>query len=122
MDFVGHVVDPQTGNIPVRVLVENPAKRLCLGQTAAVAITVRPAVQRVGGAGGSHHRLGRRSPLERCPQSESMLLYPQLGLKDQGWVEIIGIDLKPGESVVVEGNYNLPDDTPVIAKPGNAKP
>ena len=28
VDFVGQVVDPQTGNVPVRVLVENPRHRV----------------------------------------------------------------------------------------------
>ena len=37
----------------------------------------------------------------------------KLGLKDEHWLEIRGTNLKPGELVVVEGGYNLPDDTEV---------
>ena len=40
VEFVGRVTDPQTGNLPVRVLVENPQGRLTLGQTVRVTITV----------------------------------------------------------------------------------
>ena len=39
--FVGQVADPQTGNFPVRVLFDNSDRRFGVGQTVAVAITVR---------------------------------------------------------------------------------
>ena len=35
VDFVGRVADAQTGNLPIRILVENPAGRLTLGQSDA---------------------------------------------------------------------------------------
>jgi RND family efflux transporter MFP subunit len=124
VDYVGQVVDPQTGNLPVRVLVDNPEKRFRLGQTAAVAITVlqRPNVLAVPATAISD--LGEGPLLSAVRDGKATLLYPQLGLKDKGWVEVIGIEkkLKPGEPVVVEGNYNLPDDFPVVAKPEDAKP
>jgi RND family efflux transporter MFP subunit len=122
VDFVGQVVDPQTGNVPVRVLVDNPKERLGLGQMVTVAITVnqRPDVLAVPATAITD--LGEGPLLSVVRQEKASLLYPQLGLKDKGWVEVIGIDLKPGEPVVIEGNYNLPDDTPVIPKQGDAKP
>ncbi|MGD0044085.1 MAG: HlyD family efflux transporter periplasmic adaptor subunit [Isosphaeraceae bacterium] len=40
VDFVGRIADVQTGNLPVLILVENPAGRLTLGQTMGVTITV----------------------------------------------------------------------------------
>ena len=122
VDFVGHVVDPQTGNRPVRVLVDNPERRLCLGQTVAVAITVLQRSNVLAVPATAISDLGEGPLLSAVRMQKASLMYPQLGLKDKGWVEIIGINLKPGEPVVVEGNYNLPDDTPVIAKPGQAKP
>ena len=30
-----------------------------------------------------------------------------------GWVAVTGTDLKEGEPVIVEGGYNLPEETPV---------
>ena len=38
--FVGRVADPQTGNLPIRVLVDNPQGRLTIGQSVRVAIIV----------------------------------------------------------------------------------
>ena len=35
--FVGRVADPQTGNLPIRVLVDNPDGRLTIGQSVRVA-------------------------------------------------------------------------------------
>ena len=48
---------------------------------------------------------------------------PKLGLKDEHWIEVGGTDLKPGEPVVVEGGYNLPEGTKVaVEKAEEAKP
>ncbi len=41
---------------------------------------------------------------------------PKLGLKDEHWIEVGGTDLKPDESVVVEGGYNLPEGTEVAVE------
>ena len=38
--FVGRVADPQTGNLPIRVLVDNPQGRLTIGQSVRVSIIV----------------------------------------------------------------------------------
>ena len=36
------------------------------------------------------------------------------------WTAVSGTDLEPGEPVVVEGGFNLPDETPVRTLPLNA--
>lgn len=111
--YVGQAVDPQTANVPVRVLVDNSQGRLRLGQMVAVAITVleKPNLLAVPAAAISD--LGEGPLLSVVRDGKSVLLYPQLGLKGQQWVEVVGIDLKPGEPVVVEGNYNLPEGTKI---------
>ena len=119
---VGQVVDPQTGNLPVRVLVDNPQGRLRLGQMVSVAITVREKANLLAVPVAAISDLGEGPLLSVVRNGKSLILYPQLGMTDQQWVEVVGIDLKPGELVVVEGNYNLPDDTPVTPKPGDAQP
>jgi membrane fusion protein (multidrug efflux system) len=133
--YVGQVVDPQTGNVPVRVLVDNPQGRLRLGQMITVAITVdeKPNLLAVPVAAISD--LGEGPLLSVVRNGKSVLLYPQLGRKDQQWVEVVGINLKPGEPVVVDGNYNLPEGTKIreqreqggdenapAEKPAEAKP
>jgi len=122
VEHVGQVVDPQTGNLPVHVLVDNPEGRLELGQVVTVAITVSEREKVLAIPATAITDLGEGPLLSVVRKNLAVLAYPQLGVKDKGWVEVIGIDLKPGEPVVVEGNYNLPDDTPVIPKSGDAKP
>ena len=41
MKVVGKVADPQTGNLPVRILVENADGKLTLGQAVSATIVVR---------------------------------------------------------------------------------
>ena len=123
VDFVGQAVDPQTGNVPVRVLVENPEKRLRLGQTVTVVITVlkRSDVLAVPIEAITDQAEGPLLSVVR--DGKAVLKVPQIGDKDQGWVELTyADDIKPGELVVTEGNYGLPDDAPVIVKSGGAKP
>ncbi len=122
VEHVGQVVDPQTGNLPVRVLVENSEGRIGAGQMVTVAIIVSERSGVLAVPATSITDLGEGPLLSVVRKDLAVLAYPQLGVKDKGWVEVIGIDLKPGEPVVVEGNYNLPDDTPVIPKSGDAKP
>ncbi len=125
VDFVGQVVDPQTGNVPIRVLVENPPAlgtpggRLRLGQTVTVAITVAKRSKVLAVPAEAITDLAEGPLLSVVRDGKAVLKYPQLGLKDHGWVELTYFDdIQAGEPVVVEGNYNLPDETPVIPKPG----
>jgi RND family efflux transporter MFP subunit len=122
VEYVGQVVDPQTGNLPVRVLVKNPEGRLGLGQMVTVSVTVSERSQVLAVPATSITDLGEGPLLSVVRKDLAVLAYPQVGVKDKGWVEVIGIDLKAGEPVVVEGNYNLPDDTPVIPTTAEAKP
>jgi RND family efflux transporter MFP subunit len=142
--YVGQTVDAQTANVPVRVLVDNAQGRLRLGQMVAVAITVSEKPNLLAVPVAAITDLGEGPLLNVVRDGKSVLLYPQLGQKDQQWVEVTGIDfdpqtrpdgLKPGEPVVVEGNYNLPEGTQIkehrdqsgdehvpVEKPAEAKP
>ena len=113
--FVGRVADPQTGNLPVRILVENPQGRLVLGQVASAAIAVEEksvlavpleAIQDIG----------EGPVLNVIREGKSAVLKPQLGMRDKHWVEVQGSDLRPGELVIVEGGYNLPEKTEVTVE------
>jgi len=110
---IGRVVDSQTGNIPVEVLVENQAGRLALEQSLAAAITVEERRNVLVVPDAAIHDLGEGPVLSVIRAGKSALLHPQLGLEDRPWVEVSGTDLEPGESVIVAGGYNLPDGTAV---------
>jgi len=111
--FVGRMADPQTGNLPIRVLVDNPQGRLAIGQSVQVSIVVeeRKAVLQVPAAAVLD--LGEGPVVCIVRDGKSVVLHPEVRMPHQGWIEISGTDLKEGELVVVEGGYNLPESTPV---------
>ncbi|HMB07843.1 MAG TPA: hypothetical protein VKP69_29445, partial [Isosphaeraceae bacterium] len=114
VDFIGRIADPQTGNLPVRVLVDNPEGRLTVGQTVGVTITVneRPAgVLEVPAV--AILDLGEGPVLGVVRDGKTVVLHPEVGATHGGRVAVSGTDLKEGEPVIVEGGYNLPVGTPV---------
>jgi HlyD family secretion protein len=125
VEFVGRIADPQTGNLPVHVLVENPEGRLTVGETVLVTITVeeRAGVLQVPSAAIFDEGEGPMFSVVR--DGKTVVLHPELGASHEGWVEVSGTDLKDGELVIVEGGYNLPEGTLVkmAAEPkGEAHP
>ncbi|MFI5453857.1 MAG: efflux RND transporter periplasmic adaptor subunit [Isosphaerales bacterium] len=111
--FVGRVADPQTGRLPIHVLVDNPQGRLTIGQSVEVSIIVeeRKAVLQVPAAAVLD--LGEGPVLSIVRDGKSVVLHPEVRTSHQGRMEISGTDLKEGEPVIVEGGYNLPEKTPV---------
>ncbi len=112
VEVVGKVADPQTGNLPVRILVENADGTLKLGQAVSATIVVREEtalavpVEAVQDA-------GEEAVLNVVRNDKTVVLHPKLGLKDEHWVAVSGTDLKPDEPVIVDGGYNLPEGTEV---------
>jgi len=122
VDFVGRVVDPQTGNLPIHVLVDNSKGQLALGQTVQVVIDrgEKADVLRVPVAAVID--MGEGPVLAVVRDEKSVVLHPTVGTARDGWVAVSGTDLKEGEPVIVDGGYNLPEGTHVdIAKDEPAK-
>ncbi len=117
--FLGRVADPQTGNLPIRVLVDNPRGRLTLGQSVRVSITVDERKEVLQVPAVAVLDLGEGPVLNVVRDGKSVVLHPEVGTPRGGWVLVSGTDLKEGEPVIVEGGYNLPEGTPV--KPATAK-
>ena len=111
--FVGRVADPQTGNLPIRILVDNPQGRLTLGQSIRVSITVDERKEVLQVPAVAILDLGEGPVLNVVRDGKSVVLHPEVGTPHGGWVAVSGTDLKEGESVIVEGGYNLPEGTPV---------
>ncbi len=107
--FVGQVADPQSGNLPIRVLVDNPQGRLTIGESVRVSIVVseQKAVLQVPSA--AILDLGEGPVLSVVRDGKSVVLHPEVGASNDGWVGISSTDLKEGEPVIVEGGYNLPE-------------
>jgi RND family efflux transporter MFP subunit len=113
VEFVGRVADPQTGNLPVRVLVENPKGVLTLGQTVQVTITVEEKKDVLQVPLNALLDLGEGPMLNVVREGKSVTLHPEVGKSHAGWVPVAGTNLKEGEPVIIEGGYNLPEGTPV---------
>ena len=57
--------------------------------------------------------LGEGPVLNVVRDGKVAVMHPELGREHEGWVPVSGTDLKAGEPVIVEGGYNLPEETPV---------
>jgi RND family efflux transporter MFP subunit len=117
--FVGRAVDPQTGNLPVRILVDNSQERLPLGQTVAATIAVAEQAGALAVPAEAIEDLGEGPVLNVVREGKSAVLHPRLGARDDQWVEVVGTDLREGELVIVEGGYNLPEGTEVTVAPAH---
>jgi multidrug efflux pump subunit AcrA (membrane-fusion protein) len=116
VQFIGKVADPQTGNLPVRILVENADGKLKLGQAVSAMIIVREE-KVLAVPLKAVHDAGEETAISVVREGETVVLHePKLGLKDERWIEVGGTDLKPGEAVIVEGGYNLPKGTKVAVE------
>ncbi len=116
VEFVGRVADPQTGNFPVRVLLDNAQQRLGVGQTVALAITVREKQSALVVPANAVFDLEEGALLNVVRDGKSVALHPEVGIRDKQWVEVQGTDLKVGESVITQGGWSLPDGTLVKEK------
>ena len=69
--------------------------------------------------------VGDGNVLNVVRDGKSQRAQPELGIRYQKWIEIGGTDLKeplqPGEQVIVEGGYNLPEGTAVTLKAAAAE-
>ena len=116
---VGRIADPQTGNLPVRIRVDNAAGRLTVGQAVVASIVLREekslAVPKeaVRFSEDEDAAQAGKADLVVIRDGKTVTLHPKLGLADSGWVAVGEIELKPGELVVTEGGYHLPDKTAV---------
>ncbi len=111
--FVGRVADPQTGNLPVRVLVDNPEGQLTIGQSIRLSVVVEEHKGALQVPTVAILDLGEGPILSVVREGKAVVLHPELGDVQGDWTEIAGTDLKPGEPVIVEGGYNLPENTTV---------
>ena len=110
---IGQVVDLQTGNLPVRILVENRSSRAAVGETLAVQILVRERVNELAVPSSALIDLGEGPHILIVRDGKVVQLHPKHVATHGDYSIISGTDLKAGEQVVIEGGFNLPEGTPV---------
>jgi RND family efflux transporter MFP subunit len=113
VDFIGRIADLQTGNLPVRILLDNPEGRLKVGETVRVKITVEEHKDVLQVPAVAIFDQGEGPVVNVVREGKSVAIHPELGTVKDGWTAVSGTDLKEGEPVIVEGGYNLPEGTPV---------
>jgi RND family efflux transporter MFP subunit len=114
--FVGRIADVQTGNMPVQVLADNSRGDLVVGQTLNMAILVEQPTPTLAVPVAAIHDEGEGSVITVVRDGKAVLLHPQLGATQTGWIAVSDTDLKEGEPVIVEGGYNLPEGTAVTTE------
>jgi multidrug efflux pump subunit AcrA (membrane-fusion protein) len=119
--FVGQVADVQTGNLPVRCLIDNADAHLAIGQTVSIAITVKKELEVLSVPAAAIFDLGEGPLLNVVRDDKTVVLHPRLGTSHEGWVAVFDTDLEPGEPVIVEGGYNLKEETPVTVEDAPGK-
>jgi multidrug efflux pump subunit AcrA (membrane-fusion protein) len=112
--FVGRVSDPQTGNLPIRIVVDNPEGQLTIGESIHVAIVIEEQKSALQVPAVAILDLGEGPVLSVVRDGKTAILHPEVGASHDGWTAVSGTDLKEGEPVIVEGGYNLPAETPVL--------
>jgi len=110
---IGRMVDPQTGNLPIRVLVDNADGRIAVGQTLPVTIVVHRRVDELVVPSTALIDLGEGPLLLVVREGKVVQLHPTSVATHGTWTIVLGTDLEPGEPVVIEGGFNLPEGTPV---------
>lgn len=110
---IGRIVDAQTGNLPVRVLVENRMGRIAVGETLTVTIVVQERASELVVPATALVDLGE-GPLLVVVRDGKVVQLRSASITTHGeWTVVSGSDLQAGEQVVVEGGFNLPEGTPV---------
>lgn len=117
---VGRIVDPQTGNLPVRVMLDNSAGRVAVGQTVSLAIVSGTTEKALVVPARALFDLGEGPLLIVVREGKIVHLHPESAENHGEWTVITGTDLQPGERVVVDGGFNLPEETPVKEGPSRA--
>jgi RND family efflux transporter MFP subunit len=115
---IGRIVDPQTGNLPVRILVENPLGRVAVGETLSVTILVQERANELAVPSSALIDLGEGPHIVVVRDGKIAQVHPKSVTTHGDWTVISGSDLQAGEQVVIEGGFNLPEGTPVQVRSG----
>ncbi len=117
LTFIGSAADPQTGNYPVRILIDNKGTRLRLGQVVKTTVLLKTEESLIAVPDAAIFDQGEGPVLAVVRDKKIKLLHPELGAIEDGNVAVSKTDLKEGEPVVVEGAYAVKDGTEATILP-----
>ena len=110
---VGRIVDVQTGNLPIRLLVDNADGRIAVGQTLPVTIVIHEHADELVVPSTALVDLGEGPMIMVVRQGKVVPLQPTAVATHGMWTIVLGTDLQVGEEVVIDGGFNLPEGTRV---------
>ena len=114
IDFIGNVVDEKTGTVELRATFNNPDRRLVPGELVDVTVqldTIRNAIivplaaVNIGQTGGTYVFVVK-------PDQKVEMRPVRVQFQDEE-IAAVGTELKPGETVVTDGQLRLTPDAPV---------
>lgn len=115
--FVGSVADPQTGNFPTRILVDNAEGRLRVGQVVKATIKLRTEPAAIVVPQAAIFDEGEGPLLAVVRDGKIKQLHPEVGTAEGGMVVVRKTDLHDEDMVVTEGAYNVKDGTDATIAP-----
>jgi RND family efflux transporter MFP subunit len=123
--LVGRAADPQSRSVEVWVLVPNPASRLRPNGVARVVIAAQPTPNAVivpsSAVTLDATNVNSGTVMVVDQKSIAHEVKVTTGIRSGGRTQITS-GLNGGETVVIEGNYGLPDGTKVAPPNANEKP
>src|SRR5262249_52673078 len=104
--FVGKAADPQTGNVPIRVEIENPGLQIVIGETLEVVVAVSESKTQIAVPSAAINDIGEGPLLSVVRDGKIVVFHPEVGTAFEGWVPVSAKGLNEHDAVVVEGGYN----------------
>jgi RND family efflux transporter MFP subunit len=120
VNFIGSVADPQTGNFPARILVDNADGKLRVGQVVKTTIKLRAEQAAITVPQAAIFDEGEGPLLAVVRDGKIKHLHPELGAAEDGFVAVMKTDLHDGEMVVTDGAYNVKDGIDATIAPSLA--
>jgi RND family efflux transporter MFP subunit len=113
VSYIGLSADAQSGNVPVRISVDNRETKLVIGQSCNIEIDIDDPARMLSVPFGAIHDEGDSPAITVVREGKAVILHPKIGERNGDWVIVSDTDLKEGEPVAISGAYNLPDGTAV---------
>jgi multidrug efflux pump subunit AcrA (membrane-fusion protein) len=117
---VGLEASAATGLLPLLVLVPNPEGRLRLGISVEVEVVVGTVKDALAVPEAAIVPSEKGSSVVAVRDGKAAVLSARTGLRQGGLVQVEAEGLKPGDLVVTQGGYNLPDGKPLKVEAATA--
>jgi membrane fusion protein (multidrug efflux system) len=114
---VNPAIQVSTRTFEVEIWVDNADRGLKPGGFAKAALIVQEETQATMVPWESVVTFAGITKVFRVEEGRARAIPVALGVAEQEWVEVVGAALKPGDLVIVSGQTNLADQTPIRRLP-----